>query len=148
MDFTDLIAQFDLCDRADRVIHRATGDYVCIEWERLPGGPTGGDVERELARVGVDICGRWFSPASEEYPHGTLSCLVRGGQARWAEYAATAAGVAFVSKPIDARSVAAAMARQGRRIPAWSEQVRRYENKASRAGWVERLRGLLEELWG
>jgi len=154
MDFFDFVSQLDFYDLADDLLHQATGKYTKLEWERQPGGPRGVDVERELNRVGVSICGRWFSPASEEHEHGTLSCLVGNGQARWAEYALEAVGVIpFVNRPIDAQSVAAARARRERRIPAWSESTpfaktsgpaaRCFENKPSRAGWVERLRDWL-----
>ena len=79
--------------------------------------------------------------------HGEVTIGMLGSRVRFEEKLLLAAlkarDVGF--EQIDARSVAAAMARQGRRIPAWSEQVRRYENKASRAGWVERLRDWLLE---
>lgn len=122
MDFLDLIASCDIYDRADGLIHQATGDWVRLEWERVPGGMTGGDVERELDRLGVSICGRWFAPASEKHPCGLLSCLVPERQARWAEHLLTVKGITFTSEPIDAKSVAAAQRRQGQPIPAWSER--------------------------
>jgi len=122
VNFLDLVAQCDIYDRLDGAIHQATGDWVRLEWEQQENGPTGRDVERELNRLGVDICGRWFSPASEDHPCGTLSCLVPKNQARWAEYVLTSYGLAFTSEPIDAKSVEAAMRRQGEHIPAWSER--------------------------
>jgi len=152
MDFLDFVSQLDFYDLADDLLHQATGKYTKLEWERVPGGPRGIDVERELARVGVSICGRWFTPPSEQHEHGTLSCLVHNGQARWAEYALEAVGtIPWVSKPIDTQSVAAALARRERRIPAWSERTSVGTLKftspmtaqPSRAGWVERLRSWL-----
>ena len=122
MNFTDLIASCDIYDLADGWIHRATGQWVRVEWEQQENGPRGIDVERELNRVGVDIAGRWFAPASKDHPYGLLSCLVPKPRARWAEYALTAYGIPFVSEPIDAKSVAAAQRRQGQPIPAWSER--------------------------
>lgn len=148
MNWTDLLASCNVIDKMDGLAHQLTGDWVRIEWERQPGGMTGGDVKHELARLGIEvIAGRDFSPASGGRPE-TLSCLVPGSQAEWAEYLLTAAGLVIMSEPINAKSAAAARARQGLRIPAWSERARRFENKPSRAGWVERLRGLFEELWG
>jgi len=122
VNFLDLVAQCDIYDRLDGVVHQATGDWVRLEWEQQEGGPRGIDVERELKRLGVNVCGRWFSPASEDHPCGLLSCLVPEPRARWGEYVLTAYGVTFTSEPIDAQSVAAAQRRQGERIPAWSER--------------------------
>lgn len=151
-DWTDLLCQFDVYDRADALVHQTTGNYRKFEWARTPGGASGGEIERELARVGVGICGRWFSPASEEHPHGTLSLLVHERQARWAEYVLSAFGIQFVSEPVDARSMAAATARQGRRIPAWSERSRavdsaiRFQSRESESRTVvERLKSWLFE---
>lgn len=151
-DWTDLLASCNVIDRADALVHQAAGDYRKLEWARTPGGPTGGDVERELKRLGVGICGRWFEPASREHPHGLLSCLIRDEQVRWAEYVATAFGVPVTSAPVDAKSVAAALARQGRRIPAWAERSRaidgaiRLQSRESESRTVvERLKDWLFE---
>ena len=151
MNWLDLVAACNVIDKADGALANVTGDWVRLEWERIPGGHRGIDVERELARLGVEaIAGRDSAPASKEHQHGLLSCLVHRRQAEWAEYLLTSYGLIIVSEPIDTKSALAALARRERRIPAWSESAasRCFENKPSRAGWVERLRGLVEELWG
>lgn len=122
MNFSDLLCQLNVYDRLDGFAHQATGQWVRLEWEQQENGPRGIDVERELNRLGVDVCGRWFAPASEDHPYGLLSCLVPKSQARWGEYILTAYGVTFTSKPIDAKSAVAAQHRQGQPIPAWSER--------------------------
>ena len=151
-DWLDLVSACNVIDKADGALANATGDWVRIEWERIPGGHRGIDVERELARLGVKaIAGRDSGPASREHPHGTLSCLVHRAQAEWAEYLLTAAGLVIVSEPIDAKSALAALARRERRIPAWSERTSvgalkftsAMTAKPSRAGWLERLRDWL-----
>ena len=118
----DLLAKCDVYEHIDLAFHQLVsgGNWVKIEWDRA--GVRGIDVERELKRLGVPICGRWFTSPSEDHPNGTLSCCVQKQQARWAEYVLKRMGVQFVSEPIDAKSVAAAMRRQGERIPAWSER--------------------------
>jgi len=122
-DWLDLVSACNVIDKADGVFANITGDWVRIEWERVPGGHRGIDVERELKRLGVKaIAGRDSGPASREHPHGTLSCLVHGAQAEWAEYLLTAAGLVIVSEPVDTKSALAALARRERRIPAWSER--------------------------
>lgn len=148
-NWLDLLAKCDIYDPLDGLVHQMTGNWVRLEWDR-GGDQRGIDVERELKRLGVDICGRDFTLPSEERPYGTLSLLVRADQARWAEYIMTTMSAPLVSEPIDARSVAAAQARQGRHITAWSERPTsnaiRFENKPSRSGWMERLRSwLLDE---
>ena len=120
--FLDLLAQCNIIDGLDGLIHQATGDWVRLEWERQPGQLVGGEIERKLKERGVKIVGRGSALPSEEHPHGKLSCLVCGNQVRWAEYVMTTYGVLFTMKPIDAKSVAAAMRRQGQPIPAWSER--------------------------
>ena len=125
-DWLDLVATCNVIDKADGAFANVTGDWVRIEWERVPGGHRGIDVERELKRLGVEaIAGRDSGPASKEHEYGTLSCLVHRRQAEWAEYLLTAAGLVIVSEPIDAKSAAAALARRERRIPAWSERGQR-----------------------
>ena len=122
-DWLDLVSACNVIDKADGVFANITGDWTRIEWERVPGGHRGIDVERELGRLGVKaIAGRDSAPASKEHPHGTLSCLVHGAQAEWAEYLLAAAGLVIVSEPIDVKSALAALARRERRIPAWSER--------------------------
>ena len=122
-DWLDLVSACNVIDKADGAFANATGDWVRLEWERVPGGHRGIDVERELGRLGVEaIAGRDSAPASREHPHGLLSCLVHRRQAEWAEYLLTAAGLVIVSEPIDAKSAMAALARRERRIPAWSER--------------------------
>jgi len=122
-DWLDLVSACNVIDKADGAFANATGDWVRLEWERVPGGHRGIDVERELGRLGVEaIAGRDSAPASKAHPHGTLSCLVHSAQAEWAEYLLTAAGLVIVSEPIDVKSALAALARRERRIPAWSER--------------------------
>ena len=122
-DWLDLVSACNVIDKADGALANVTGDWVRIEWERIPGGHRGIDVERELKRLGVEaIAGRDSAPASKEHPHGLLSCLVHRRQAEWAEYLLTAAGLAIVSEPIDVKSALAALVRRERRIPAWSER--------------------------
>ena len=118
----DLLAQLNIIDGFDGLIHQATGDWVRLEWERQPGALTGGEIEKKLRERGVKIVGRGSALPSEEHPHGTLVCFARGSQARWAEYVMTTYGVPFTMEPIDAKSVAAAQRRQGTPIPAWSER--------------------------
>jgi len=125
MDFLDLVASCDIYDRADGLIHQATGNWVRLEWERQENGPTGRDVERELNRLGVDICGRWFSPASEDHEFGTLSCLVRKSQARWAEYILLRKfHLVFINRPLDSRNVEWATRWGGQAVPAWQDRSR------------------------
>jgi len=152
MDWSDLVSACNIIDKADGAFANATGDWTRIEWERVPGGHRGIDVERELARLGVKaIAGRDSGPASREHPHGTLSCLVHRAQAEWAEYLLTSYGLIIVSEPVDAKSALAALARRERRIPSWSERASVGTLKftspmtaqPSRAGWVERLRDWL-----
>jgi len=122
-DWLDLVSACNVIDKADGAFANATGDWVRLEWERVPGGHRGIDVERELGRLGVEaIAGRDSAPASKAHPHGTLSCLVHSAQAEWAKYLLTAAGLVIVSEPIDVKSALAALARRERRIPAWSER--------------------------
>ena len=118
----DLLAQLNIIDGFDGLIHQATGDWVRLEWERVPGALVGGEIERKLKERGVKIVGRGSALPSEEHPHGTLVCFARGSQARWAEYVMTTYGVPFTMEPIDAKSVAAAQRRQGTPIPAWSKR--------------------------
>ena len=118
----DLLAQLNIIDGFDGLIHQATGDWVRLEWERQPGALTGGEIEKKLRERGVKIVGRGSTLPSEEHPHGKLFCLAHGSQVRWAEYVMTTYGVPFTMEPIDAQSVAAAQRRQGQPIPAWSER--------------------------
>ena len=116
----DLLAQLNIIDGFDGLIHQATGDWVRLEWERQPGALTGGEIEKKLRERGVKIVGRVSALPSEEHPHGKLFCLAHGSQVRWAEYVMTTYGVPFTMEPIDAKSGAAATRRQGQPIPAWS----------------------------
>ena len=123
MNWLDLVSACNVIDKADGALANIAGDWVRLEWERVPGGHRGIDVERELKRLGVEaIAGRDSASASKEHEYGTLSCLVHRRQAEWAEYLLTAAGLVIVSEPIDTKSAAAALARHERRIPAWSER--------------------------
>ena len=119
----DLLAKCDIYEHIDLALHQLAsgGGWIKLEWDR--GACRGIDVERELKRLGVPICGRWFTSPSEEHPNGTLSCYVPENQARRSEYSLVREfGPIFVGEPIDAKSIEAAMRRQGEHIPAWSER--------------------------
>jgi len=84
----ECIAACDIYDMVlDPAFHQITsgGGWVKIEWDR-GSGVRGIDLERELKRKRIPICGRGFTMRSERFPCGTLSCYVKRKQARWAEY--------------------------------------------------------------
>lgn len=86
---------------------------------------SGGDVERELGRLGVAVTGRGFTPGNDAHPYGLLTFHVKASQRRWCEYILRRARF-DVATVIDTRNAPWAERHDGP-IPAWS-------GKASKMG--------------
>ena len=82
---------------------------------------SGQDVENELARLGVSITGRGFTPGSKEHPHGLLTFHVKASQRRWCEYALQRARFDVITV-VDIRNAEWAAQHDGP-IPAWSGKL-------------------------
>jgi len=95
---------------------------------------SGQDVERELARLGVAITGRGFTPGSKEHPHGLLTFHVKASQRRWCEYVLRCAKFNVVTV-VDARNAAWAERHDGP-IPAWSGRASKMGTAKRRGNFV------------
>ncbi len=133
-DFLDVLCMFDLVDRADEIVGTMIfGPAHCFHIRRV-GGWTGYQVEQLLARHGVRIWGRGFTPGAQ----GILYFSVKVKQSNWAEYIMMRCGVPLVSKDINPRNSAAFEKHAGVEPPAWRFHTED-EKRQQKGGWLSKL---------
>lgn len=145
MDPLEMLAKLDVIEPATLAIRQLTsgGNWRRIEFER-DAGWAGIEVERELERLHIPICGRGFTSKSEEHPTGTLYCYVPAQQHRWAEYVLRCAGVPLLTV-VDERNAAWAAQHDGP-VPAWDERGARDVERAATSPARKRRTTPLAEL--
>jgi len=116
-------------------IHRVIDGPQTMFTVARNAGWSGAEIERELRRLHIGLCGRNF-----DADH--LYFFVKRDQARWAEYVLRRAGVPVLTV-IDERNAAWAEGKGA--VPGWDARPARQKRAKQKRGLLARL---WDELWG